>query len=356
MNMSRCLAILTLITCLSFKNFATDLPWGELPLNDEFSAALKDGKPTLVFVHASWCGYCHKLEDEVFIDARVRQKMLEYHLVSVDGDDKSEGSEYFKSIKGRGFPTTIFYNSLGQEIDRLVGFLAPDSFLELINSNLSQRDVFEVLEEELSQAKKSRRPAIRYKIIEKQFDMGLWDDVLNAIRSYSAHPSYAKYSFDLKLMRGVIYSKKKNYTMARLYLKVAWDSATNENQYMDAVRWLARLFRKTKQPEKRLAVFQAAIDKYGSVSAYNGYAWNASKTKTDLDKALEYALKAVKLSNRKIGILDTLAAVHFARREYTEALRISREILATKPESGSYAKKHKKYLNAFRKFLLKGQI
>ena len=155
-------------------------------------------------------------------------------------------------------------------------------------------------------------------------------------------------------MRGIIYSKQKKYTMARLYLKVAWDSATNESQYMDAVRWLARLFRKTKQPDKRLDVFQAAIDKYGSISAYNGYAWNASKTKTNLDKALEYALKAVELSERKIGILDTLAAVHFARREYTEALRISREILATKPESGSYAKRHKKYLNAFRKFLMKG--
>ena len=342
------------VTFLCFQSFAFELSWGELPLDDDFKLSSRDGKPTLVFVHASWCSYCHKLKDEVFTDSRVKDKMTEYRLVSVDGDDKSVGSKYFKSIKGRGFPTTIFYDSLGREIDRLVGYLSVNNFLDLLEANLAQKNVFEVLEEELAQAKKSRRPAIRYKIIEKQFDMGLWDEVLKSIRSYSAHPSYAKYAFDLKLMRGVIYSKKKNYTMARLYLKVAWDSSTNESQYMDAVRWLARLFRKTKQPEKRLAVFQAAIDKYGSVSAYNGYAWNASKTKTNLDKALEYALKAVELSKRKIGILDTLAAVHFARREYTEALRISREILATKPESGSYAKRHKKYLNAFRKFLMKG--
>ena len=115
-----------------------------------------------------------------------------------------------------------------------------------------------MLEEQLSQAKKSRRPAIRYKIIEKQFDMGLWDEVLKSIRSYSAHPSYAKYAFDLKLMRGIIYSKQKNYTMARLYLKVAWDSATNESQYMDAVRWLARLPCKTKQPEKTIGCISSS--------------------------------------------------------------------------------------------------
>ena len=354
MNIKSIVRAIIFFICLNFQSVALELSWGELPLEDEFLSSLRDGKPTLVFIHASWCGYCHKLKDEVFSDNRVKNKMTEYNLVSVDGDDKSVGSEYFKSIKGRGFPTTVFYDSLGKEIDRLVGYLSPDSFLDLLNSNLSQKNVFEMLEEELSQAKKSRRPAIRYKIIEKQFDMGLWDEVLKSIRSYSAHPSYAKYAFDLKLMRGVIYSKQKNYTMARLYLKVAWDSATTEGQYMDAVRWLARLFRKTKQPEKRLEVFQAAINKYGSVSAYNGYAWNASKTKTNLDKALEYALKAVELSKRKVGILDTLAAVHFARREYTEALRISREILATKPKSGSYAKRHKKYLNAFRKFLMKG--
>ncbi|MEE2923505.1 MAG: thioredoxin fold domain-containing protein [bacterium] len=346
--------VIVFFICLSFKSHALELSWGQLPLDDEFNSSSRDGKPTLVFIHASWCSYCHKLKDEVFTDSQVKDKMTEYHLVSVDGDDKSVGSEYFKSIKGRGFPTTIFYDSLGKEIDRLVGYLSSGAFLDLLNANLSQKNIFDVLEEELSQAKKSRRPAIRYKIIEKQFDMGLWDEVLKSIRSYSAHPSYAKYAFDLKLMRGIIYSKQKNYTMARLYLKVAWDSATNESQYMDAVRWLARLFRKTKQPEKRLAVFQAAIDKYGSISAYNGYAWNASKTKTNLDQALDYALKAVELSKRKIGILDTLAAVHFARREYTEALRISREILATKPESGSYAKRHKKYLNAFRKFLMQG--
>lgn len=337
---------------ISLVNPALELVWNELPMSVTFEKSLRDGKPSMVFFHASWCSYCHKLKDEVFSVPSVQEKMAEYHLVSIDGDDKGAGSKFFKSVFGRGFPTTIFYNSAGEEIDRLVGYLPPKDFTDLLKANLSQKNILEVLEQQYLAASKDRQPELRYKIIEKQFDMGQWDDVLQSIRSYSAHPAYTKYAFDLKLMRGIIYLKKKSYTLARLYFKVAWDSAVSEKQYMDAVRWLSKLYKATKEPDKRLQVFQAAIDKYGSVSAYNGYAWNASKTKTNLDTALSHALTAVKLSKRKVGILDTLAAVHYARKEFTETLRISREILATKPKSDVYEKKHKKYLNAFRKSLM----
>lgn len=331
---------------------AESILWNDLPVKETFEKSLKDGRPSLVFIHASWCSYCHKLKDEVFSVDSVKQKMQEYHLISVDGDDKSEGTNFFKSVRGRGFPTTIFYNSSGDEIDRLVGYLPANEFEDLLKANLSQRHILEVLEERLADAPRARQAELRYKIVEKQFDMGLWDEVLKAIRSYSAHPDYTKYAFDLKLMRGIIYLKQSNYTLARLYFKVAWDSSSTEEQYMSAVRWLSKLYQSTKQPDKRLEVFQAAIDKYASVAAYNGYAWNASKTKTNLDQALAHALKAVELSKREIGVLDTLAAVHFARQEYTDTLRISREILASKPNSDIYEKKHKKYLNHFRKSLM----
>ena len=70
------------LSCLISSSFASELSWGELPLDDEFASSSRDGKPTLVFVHASWCSYCHKLKDEVFTDSRVKDKMNEYHLVS----------------------------------------------------------------------------------------------------------------------------------------------------------------------------------------------------------------------------------------------------------------------------------
>ena len=97
------------LSCLISSSFASELSWGELPLDDEFASSSRDGKPTLVFVHASWCSYCHKLKDEVFTDSRVKDKMNEYHLVSVDGDDKSLGSEYFLNQSKVGvFPQLFF--------------------------------------------------------------------------------------------------------------------------------------------------------------------------------------------------------------------------------------------------------
>jgi tetratricopeptide (TPR) repeat protein len=69
----------------------------------------------------------------------------------------------------------------------------------------------------------------------------------------------------------------------------------------------------------------------------NGFAWFCAQRKFGFDEALPVALKAVELSNRDAGILDTLAELYFAMGKYAKAIEIGEEAASKEPED-SYLK------------------
>ncbi|HEU4365878.1 MAG TPA: tetratricopeptide repeat protein, partial [Candidatus Krumholzibacteria bacterium] len=64
------------------------------------------------------------------------------------------------------------------------------------------------------------------------------------------------------------------------------------------------------------------------------------------DQALPVALKAVELSNRDAGILDTLAEVYFAQGDYDKALKIGLEGLSKEPDDQYFKDQVEKYKKA----------
>jgi len=329
-----------------------ELAWNELSLDGAIKRAGIDGKAVLIFFEASWCSYCHKMKDSVFTNSRVKRLMGQYHLVKIDGDDGGTGRALFNQYKASAFPTTIFLNSSGEEYDRAVGYFPTDSFGKVLKDNLSQKNTLVRLREEMDTKEGQERAELQYEYIEKLFDTSKWEEALAAIKKYILSPYMEKWAFDLRLLRGTIFLKQKNYRKAELYLKVAWAYANDEDQYMQAVRWLSRMYRKQGKKAKRLEMYEAAVQRFHSYQAYNGYAWYASQDRIELDRALEYAREAVRLSERDPGILDTLAEVHFARGETGLALEVSREILSgEEKDNKTYKKRHEKYWKALREEL-----
>ncbi|MBT3784162.1 thioredoxin fold domain-containing protein [bacterium] len=332
-----------------------ELAWNALSLDSAIRRAAIDKKAVLIFFEASWCSYCHKMKDSVFTNRKVAELMNRYHLIKVDGDDDGEGRELFKKYKSSAFPTTIFLNSSGEEYDRAVGFFPVDSFRKVLRMNVDQKNALVRLEEEMASKEGIEKAQLQYEYIEKLFDAARFKDALKVIKKRLPDPFFEKWSFDLRLLRGTIYLKQKDYKKGELYIKVAWAYAKTEDQYMQAARWLSRLYRKQGKKDKRLEVYESAIDKFHSHEAYNGYAWYASQDGIELGKALEYAKEAVKLSKRDPGVLDTLAEVYFARGEISMALEVSREILSgEEKENKTYKKRHEKYWKAYRKSLSSG--
>lgn len=71
--------------------------------------------------------------------------------------------------------------------------------------------------------------------------------------------------------------------------------------------------------------------KQSSPVPYNNLAYLYIKENKNLDKALEYALKAVIISPKQGAILDTLGLVYYHKANYNEALNVLKKALEQLP-------------------------
>ena len=97
--------------------------------------ALASGQPVIAYFYAAWCPSCYHLKEKTYSDPRVIEALSSFIKLKADlsYSHSEKTSQISNRHKIRSFPTIIFFDSSGQEIQRVSGFLAPDQFLALVN-------------------------------------------------------------------------------------------------------------------------------------------------------------------------------------------------------------------------------
>lgn len=91
-----------------------------------FEAARASGRHLLVSVQASWCHWCHVMNDETFGDAEVRRLVAEgYVAIKVDSDARPDLAERFQDY---AWPATVLLSPDAEVVVAMRGYRAPDSF------------------------------------------------------------------------------------------------------------------------------------------------------------------------------------------------------------------------------------
>lgn len=87
-------------------------------------------KNTLVFVefNTDWCSWCRRLESETLSDKEVRIELGK--LVSVQLNAETDGVDAARKFGVESYPTMIFLDPSGEEVERIVGYLPPEKFVE----------------------------------------------------------------------------------------------------------------------------------------------------------------------------------------------------------------------------------
>lgn len=94
--------------------------------------ARSQNKPLLIDFFGIWCPPCNLLDEQVFPSAEFKKASANFILLKLDAD--KEVSWALKSkYKIAGYPTLIFANAQGEEIDRIVGFLPKEKFTTKMN-------------------------------------------------------------------------------------------------------------------------------------------------------------------------------------------------------------------------------
>jgi tetratricopeptide (TPR) repeat protein len=92
------------------------------------------------------------------------------------------------------------------------------------------------------------------------------------------------------------------------------------------------------------ATYEAAIKDYGSsADLRNALAWTMVNCNRDLDDALGHAKKAVEVSPKTAGYIDTLAEVYFRKKDRAKALEFMKQCAALEPMNPYFRKQLERF-------------
>ena len=97
---------------------------------ETFDKTLKEGKLMLVDFWAEWCGPCQMLGPVLESLEEEYEGRAVFGKVNTD-----EEEELAMRYSVMNIPTVIFFKE-GREIDRKVGVMAPDAFIQVLDANL----------------------------------------------------------------------------------------------------------------------------------------------------------------------------------------------------------------------------
>ncbi|WP_105132688.1 protein-disulfide reductase DsbD [Burkholderia sp. BE12] len=101
----------------------------------ELDTLLKtSGRPVMLDFYADWCVSCKEMEHLTFTDARVQARLAQLHLVRADVTaNNPDDQALLKRFNLFGPPGIIFFDRHGNEIGRVVGYQAADTFLRSLD-------------------------------------------------------------------------------------------------------------------------------------------------------------------------------------------------------------------------------
>lgn len=126
-----------------------------LPVAEAVQAARADSSLMLIHLYAKWCGWCARLDSDVYTDDTVQAYLGEHFAmtrVDIESDEavpffdrEMTGRELAGAFQVSGTPTTVFFHPDGRYLTKLPGFAPADQFaliLRYVNEGAYDRMPF----------------------------------------------------------------------------------------------------------------------------------------------------------------------------------------------------------------------
>ncbi|MBD3425976.1 MAG: thioredoxin fold domain-containing protein [Candidatus Omnitrophica bacterium] len=117
--------LLSILVIMILASTAEALQWHR-DLDRAIKKASASGKPVLVDFYTDWCGWCKKMDRDTYSNGAVQKEADNFICVKVDG---SRHRGLVRKYNIKAYPTTLFLNGRGIPIERIRGYLPPDSML-----------------------------------------------------------------------------------------------------------------------------------------------------------------------------------------------------------------------------------
>lgn len=113
------------------------------PFEDALDTAEASDKKLIIDIYAPWCGWCTKLQNEVYTDEAIQTYVNEHFVITRLDIDNNETTYTFKDytlssaelaggLGAEGTPTTVFLMPNKDYITRLPGFVDAEAYLQIL--------------------------------------------------------------------------------------------------------------------------------------------------------------------------------------------------------------------------------
>ncbi|MCF7805273.1 MAG: hypothetical protein K9N46_09935 [Candidatus Marinimicrobia bacterium] len=265
--------------------------------------------------------------------------------------EKGNGVNLAKQFNVRGYPTTVFVNRSGEEVDRIVGYLPIKRWLEEIQRINQGKNTYQSLEEQVDQNPEDSDLLIRFaeKVEQRNRTSERIPELWQRIRSLTEEGSeqYIRAEFKIAQYQAMATGKPSP-------LQGFIDAYPEAPQQMDAYNTLLSLHRNAGNIEQEIETFQAMVKTaraQGEVtpSLLNGYAWRMAELDTNLKDALAKAEQAVEMTKSadpqtRAQILDTQAEVLWKLGQTAQAVKIINKCIELQPDDEYFKKQKNKFM------------
>jgi thioredoxin-related protein len=322
-----------LVAAMGASARAAEVEFRSLSFAEAKQAAAKEHKPIMIDFYTTWCGWCKVLDRKTYTDESVAQiANTKFICLKIDAE-KGEGIDLAKQLKISGYPTIVFFTKDGSEIDRVVGYQDGPRFAKSLEQAAGggTKALIEDIE---------KNPNIK--------DASKW---LLASDYYAEHGDNAKSLAAFKKVIALDPANKLKMKEEAMYgvgflsqgeeQFKALDEAVAAYPMRDEAGQAVLFLLKHDFDDSSYQQAARRLDKWAlthpkDMNAFNYFAWTASQKNVVLDRAEEYAKRAVALADdptKKAIAMDTQAEVLFHQGKLAEAAALSTQAIAMVDQS-----------------------
>jgi thioredoxin-related protein len=109
----------------------SDTVWFHGTLDEATAEASKENTLVMVDFYTDWCTWCQRLEQETFADPKVREQLATLVPIKLDAEKGGAGAADRFGVDS--YPTIVFVDGAGREVDRVLGYRSPADFITEIH-------------------------------------------------------------------------------------------------------------------------------------------------------------------------------------------------------------------------------
>lgn len=106
-------------------------------VKNAMAQAAKQKKLVMVDVYTDWCGWCKRLDKDVYTNQDVIGK-VQKSFVALKVNPEKADKAFVDKYGVRGYPTILFLDAKGKEVHRIVGYKPAADFLKELDSAVSK--------------------------------------------------------------------------------------------------------------------------------------------------------------------------------------------------------------------------